>query len=79
MAFVPADRLSNIVGEERMTDYQFGQGRIHHGFCSVCGIRPFARGKGDDGSEWAMINARCIDGVDVHALTIKTQYDGKSL
>lgn len=79
MAFLPADRLSNVVGEDRMTDYQFGPGRIHHAFCSICGVRPFARGTGEDGSAWAMINARCIDGIDVHSLTIKNQYDGKSL
>ncbi len=79
MAFVPADRLKNVQGEEKLTDYQFGKRSIHHSFCSVCGARPFARGQGEDGSAWAMINARCLEGVDVHQLTVAKQYDGRSL
>lgn len=79
MAFLPADRLSAVAGEDKLTDYQFGKKAIHHVFCSICGVRPFGRGQGDDGSAWAMVNVRCLDGVDVHALPIKKQYDGKSL
>ena len=78
MAFVPAPKLTEIQGEERMTDYQFGKKRIHHSFCSVCGVRPFGRGQGDDGSAWAMVNVRCLDGVDCHTLKISRQYDGRS-
>lgn len=79
MAFVPADKLSNIQGEDHLTDYQFGQKRIHHGFCRICGVRPFARGPGDDGREWAMINVRCVEGVDAHTLLVTRKFDGKSL
>lgn len=79
MAFLPADRLTGVVGEDHLTDYQFAKKVVHHAFCSVCGVRPFGRGKGHDGAEWVMVNARCLDGVDVHTLTIKKQYDGKSL
>jgi hypothetical protein len=79
MAFLPIDRLRNIVGADRLTDYQFGKKTIHHAFCSTCGVRPFARGQGDDGAEWAMVNVRCLDGVDAHQLTVAKQYDGRSL
>lgn len=79
MAFIPADKLSNIAGEDRLTDYQFGKKSIHHTFCVVCGVRPFARGAGEDGKQWSMVNVRCLDGVDVHKLTIDQQYDGKAL
>lgn len=79
MAFVGADKLTHVTGEDRMTDYQFGKKNIHHVFCSVCGVRPFGRGQGKDGAQWAMVNVRCLDGVDAHTLTIKNQYDGKSL
>lgn len=79
MAFVGADKLTHVIGEDRMTDYQFGKKNIHHVFCSVCGVRPFGRGEGKDGAQWAMVNVRCLDGVDAHTLTIKNQYDGKSL
>ena len=79
MAFVPASKLTEVKGEAHMTDYQFGKKRIHHSFCSTCGIRPFGRGQGDDGSAWAMVNVRCLDGVDVHTLKISRQYDGRIL
>lgn len=79
MAFVGADKLTRVTGEDRLTDYQFGKKNIHHLFCSVCGVRPFGRGEGKDGAQWAMVNVRCLDGVDAHTLTIKNQYDGKSL
>lgn len=79
MAFMPAKLLTNVVGEDKLTDYQFGKKVIHHTFCSICGMRPFARGAGHDGAEWAMVNVRCLDGVDAHTLTISKTYDGKSL
>jgi hypothetical protein len=79
MAFVGAPQLSGTVGEEKMTDYQFGKKTIHHGFCSICGVRPFARGRGKDGAEWAMVNARCLEGVNAHELVVSQQYDGQSL
>lgn len=78
MVFVPRSQLRPLAGEGTLTDYQFGKKSLHHAFCSVCGVRPYAWGKGDDGSEWAMVNVRCLDGVDVHTLTISKQYDGKS-
>ena len=79
IAFVPASKLTQVQGEERMTDYQFGKKRIHHSFCSVCGVRPFGRSQRDDGSAWAMVNVRCLDGIDSHALKISRQFDGRNL
>jgi hypothetical protein len=79
MAFVPRDKLTNIVGNDKLTDYQFGKRMIHHVFCSVCGIHPFGWGVGGDGRESAMINVRCLDGVDAHTLSVANQFDGKSL
>lgn len=79
MAFIPGAQLTGVVGEDKLTDYPFGKKTIHHSFCSVCGVRPFARGAGHDGQEWAMVNVRCLDGVDAHALTIGRQYDGRAL
>jgi hypothetical protein len=47
--------------------------------CSICGVRAFGWGTGPDGSEMAMINARSLDGVDVHALKVAHTCDGRSL
>lgn len=79
MAFVPKAALVRTAGDDALTDYQFGKKSIHHVFCTTCGVRPYAWGKGQDGAEYAMINVRCIDGVDVNKITITQQYDGKSL
>lgn len=77
MAFVGADHLHKLSGEEKLTDYQFGKKHIHHMFCSVCGVRPYAMGERPDGTKSAMVNVRCLDGIDVHTLKIAKQYDGK--
>jgi hypothetical protein len=75
--FVSPDQFALRSGEDCLTDYQFNKRVIHHLFCSVCGVGSFSRGKKPDGSEMVAINVRCLDGVDVAALTLKP-VDGKS-
>ena len=79
MLFVPEDKLLNVVGKETMTDYQFAKKNTHHVFCSTCGCRPFAWGKGKDGASWAMVNLRCLEGLDPHTIEVGKQYDGRAL
>lgn len=79
MAFVPRTKAHYTAGEDCLTDYQFGKKSIHHAFCKICGIRCLANGPGEDGQQWSTVNVRCLDGIDVHTLEIKTKYDGKSL
>jgi hypothetical protein len=67
----------NEHAQDNLTDYQFNKKQIHHLFCSSCGVRSFARGKLPDGRETRAINVRCLDDVDIDALTPKP-YDGKS-
>jgi hypothetical protein len=76
LTFVPASQFKLLSGEEALTDYQFNRHAIHHVFCSVCGIKSFARGAGKDGPTVA-VNARCLDGVEVGQLEINT-FDGRS-
>jgi hypothetical protein len=61
-----------------MSDFQFNNRVIHHYFCPTCGIESFARGTGPGGKEMVMVNVRCLDGVDVGALTVQ-QFDGRSM
>lgn len=77
LTFVPAERFKLLAGEDAMTDYQFNKSRIHHLFCSTCGIKSFAKGTGPDGSEVRAVNARCIDGIDPSKLSIQ-HVDGRS-
>ena len=76
LAFVPAASFTLLSGESSLTDYQFNKQVIHHFFCKVCGIKPFARGQSPHG-EMAAINVRCLDGVELDRLTIQP-VDGRS-
>jgi hypothetical protein len=78
MAFVPAAAFTLERGEDAQTDYQFNKKTIHHLFCTTCGVRSYAHGKGPDGSDMYSINVRCLEGVELSALRSK-EYDGRSL
>ena len=77
LTFIPSSQFVLVSGEDKLTDYQFNKKVIHHLFCSVCGVRPFGRGTGPDGSEMIAVNVRCIHDIDVFALQ-PTQFDGKN-
>jgi hypothetical protein len=79
LAFVPGEDFTLRSGEDALTDYQFGKKHIHHTFCSTCGVNPFSRGSvPGTGKEAYVVNARCVDGLDLEQLTVK-HFDGKSL
>ena len=77
-AFVKPERFALRAGERELADYQFNKKVIHHLFCPACGIGAFARGRAPDGGEMVALNVRCLDGVDVAALTV-VPFDGRSL
>jgi hypothetical protein len=76
LSFVPATEFTLQSGEDALTDYQFNKHVIHHLFCSVCGIKSFARGTGRDGSPTVAINTRCLDDIDIAKLNV-TAFNGK--
>jgi hypothetical protein len=78
LTFVSADDFKLLSGEDSLTDYQFNKQVIHHLFCKVCGVKPFARGKNRDNSDMVAVNVRCLDGVDPSQLQVKS-FDGKSI
>jgi hypothetical protein len=77
LTFVPAARFELLSGAEALGDYQFGARKIHHHFCTTCGIRPFGKGQMPDGQPIVAVNVRCLEGVDLGSLHV-TQVDGKS-
>ena len=76
--YVPAERFTLVSGTAELSDYQFNKRVIHHLFCRNCGTASFARGMRSDGSEGISINIRCLDDIDLNALT-PTEFDGRSL
>ncbi len=77
LTFVPGNAFTLRSGGEALTDYQFNKHVIHHLFCSVCGIKSFARGVGRDGGEQVAVNVRCLDEVDLDKLNVQ-KFDGRS-
>jgi len=74
---VSPEHFALRAGSDDLRDYQFGRKVIHHLFCSVCGIKSFARGVRRDGTPTVAINTRCLDGIDIARLNVTT-FDGKT-
>ena len=75
--FVPRDTLKLTTPEEASRIYMFNKHLLKHRFCPVCGIHPYAEGKDLKGNAMAAVNIRCLEGIDLEAITI-THYDGRS-
>ena len=63
LAAVGGNDFRLLQGAEVLSDYQFGNKRIHHLFCKNCGIKSFGRGLGADGSEFIAVLVNCLDDV----------------
>lgn len=71
------DRFRLLSPEAELATYSFGKERIKHRFCPHCGIHTFAEGI-LSGSPLVVINARCLEGIDLSSLPVK-HFDGRSL
>jgi len=74
--FVPENQFGLLSGDGELTDYQFNKHIIHHLFCKTCGILSYAKDADPKGNKMIALNVRCLDGVDLDALTI-TPVDGR--
>ena len=71
LAFYPATAFTLTTGREKLGTYHFNKGKIDHHFCPDCGISPYSEGE-NKGQKMVAINLRCVEGVDPHALKIKS-------
>ncbi|HZZ91865.1 MAG TPA: GFA family protein [Usitatibacter sp.] len=78
MAFVPGDKLRLTTPDSNAKTYLFNKHVIQHRFCPECGIHAYGVGRDRGGNEMAMINVRCLEGVDYDALPVK-RFDGRAL
>jgi hypothetical protein len=77
LTFVTPDQFELLAGEDELVEYQFNKKHISHRFCAICGVQPIGTGDGPNGPMVA-VNVRCIDGIDLGALTL-TPFDGKNI
>ena len=68
--FVPRKQVRFITPETDLSTYQFGTKRLKHYFCPECGCAPIASNS-RNGVETLIVNARCLDDVDVSTLKIR--------
>jgi hypothetical protein len=77
MAFVPGEKFKLTTPESNTRAYLFNKHVIEHRFCTACGIHAYGEGSDAKGNRSAMINVRCLEGVDYDALPVK-HFDGRS-
>lgn len=79
LAFFPREALTLRTPESDLGTYQFNRHVLEHHFCPTCGIAPFTHGVDPKtGDKMVAVNVRCLEGVDLAALTIRP-FDGASL
>jgi hypothetical protein len=72
---VPPERFRLICGQDDLATYRFGTQRARHQFCRHCGVAAFYRPRANPSAY--MVNARCLDGVDLGTLE-RIPFDGRS-
>jgi hypothetical protein len=78
MWFVQRQKLRLLTPESDLGTYLFNKHVIRHRFCASCGIHPFGEASDPKGTKMAAVNARCLEGVDLDALTVK-HFNGRAL
>ncbi len=79
LVFASAAGFTLEKGAGASTEYLFHDHVIRHYFCKTCGVQSYSLGAMPDGSEIVAVNARCLDGVDGHALAARAKLvDGAS-
>jgi hypothetical protein len=76
--FLPKEKLRLLTSEEELATYTFRTHAIKHRFCAKCGIHVFGESIGPGGNDMVAINVRCLENVDLTALTVH-HFDGRSL
>ena len=75
--FIPRAGMRLTTPESALSTYRFNTHAIAHHFCSHCGCAPFGFGSDPSGQATAAVNVRCLEDVDLDALSI-TPVDGRS-
>src|SRR3954465_11060492 len=76
--FVPRPALRLLTPEENASTYEFNKHAIHHRFCKLCGIHPYADGVAPNGDPMGAINIRCLEDIDLDSVPVQ-HFDGRAL
>jgi hypothetical protein len=71
---VPPEQFELLSGKADLSAYTFNTGIAKHTFCRHCGIHAFYVPRSDP--DKIDVNVRCLDGIDVASLDVKT-FDGR--
>jgi hypothetical protein len=77
LSFVPRENLTLLTSEDELATYTFNKHVIKHRFCKTCGVLPFGEAIDAQGKAGAAINIRCLEGLDLDAVSIM-KWDGRS-
>ena len=69
-------QFTSLSSGEQVGSYTFNTHKIHHKFCQVCGVSPYAEGVDSKGNSFAAVNIRCIEDIDLESIPV-THYNGK--
>jgi hypothetical protein len=72
---VPPEQFELVSGTDDLATYEFNTRVAKHMFCKTCGIHAFYVPRSDP--DKIDVNARCIDDIDLAALSLK-YFDGKN-
>jgi hypothetical protein len=72
---VPPEQFELVSGKDDLATYEFNTRVAKHMFCKSCGIHAFYVPRSDP--DKIDVNARCIDDIDLAALSLK-YFDGKN-
>jgi hypothetical protein len=69
-----------LSGRDALSQYRFGDGRIHHLFCKHCGIKSFARGDSPEGGQFIAVAVSCLENVpEAELMELPVMYvDGRN-
>lgn len=73
LVFAPAAQFRLETDAAAGRSYTFHNHVIRHIFCATCGVQSYSEAALRDGTAMVAINARCLDGVDGHALAARAK------
>lgn len=76
--FSPIEKFHLLESGAKISSYTFNKHVIHHKFCPVCGVSPYAEGTDPKGNKVAAINVRCLENVDLDSIEIQN-FNGRDV